>query len=557
MMAGLVAQPLATPDWQGDEGSPYIHWWRQAEFNASAAGAAGIGFLTFGHDNSGPAPRFTAYPGPDPTGHRRTLPIWKSALPTGSNARVGDPLPRQTSPAVLVVIDGDINPVHDHFRDASGAPRILAHWLMEAPFIPGSDQVPFGREIRRDEIAAASLGCTEDEALRRLGCHSLSNAFSPRGTAQISAHGTHVLDLAGGTRTGDTDAALLRTAPILAVSLPSNRLLSASGVFLEVFVDQALAWVEQRMNELAGKDWPPVIINMSYGLAAGPKDGSGHLSRRILAFLTSHPLVQVLMPAGNDGLDEGHAMLVAGGNHAKIGWIVSPSDPYSSHAEIWVNGNAPAISLVLTSPDGEMLEMPAVADADPHRPVELVSKDKKPVARIYPLGPGITENRRGYLMCVGPTRRYDPGQPVAAGGIWTVELSGAGNASAALYLQSERPLTPNSLAGHPGRLVQLSGQMARPQRDGTLNALPVGSGAQIIDGLRGSDGKVVAWSARGDRRALPPIPDGFPVMAERSPARPHLLAAGYRSGTTALVEGTSFACAAAARSALIAALSSP
>ena len=557
-MPGLVAQPMAAPDAQGDEGSAYVHWWRQVEFNAASPEAAGIGFLTFGQDGTGPAPRFAAHPGPNHPGHRRTLPIWKSALlPTGSVGRLADPLAKLTAPAVLVVIDGDINPVHDRFRDGAGKPRILAHWLMEAAYQPGSSRVPFGREIRRAEIETATVGRTEDEALRHLGCHSLSDAFAPRGTAQLSAHGTHVLDLAGGTRTGDHDAALLRTAPVLAVSLPSNRLLSASGVFLEVFVDQALTWVEQRLDEMAGNDWPPVVINLSYGLAAGPKDGSGHLSRRILAFLTRHPSVQIFMPAGNDGLGEGHAMLVAGGDHGKIGWIVSPSDPYSSHAEVWVNGNAPAISLVLTSPDGDRLEMPGLAGAGPHRPVELVSGGGKPVARIYPLGHGITENRHGYLICVAPTRRYGAGLPAAPGGIWTIALSGAGDATAALHLQSERPLTPNSLAGHPGRLVQLSGQLAKPQRDGTLNALPVGSGAQIIDCLRASDGKVVGWSARGDRLAVPPIPDGFAVRGERSPARPNLLAAGYRSGSTALVEGTSFACAAAARTALMVALTAP
>ena len=557
-MPGLVAQPVAAADWQGDEGSPYVRWWRQVEFNAGSPEAAGIGFLTFGQNDIGPAPHFAAHPGPDQHGHRRTLPIWKSALPpAGSPAGMADPLAKLAAPAVLVVIDGDINPVHDRFRDAAGAPRILAHWLMEAPYQQGATRVPFGREVRRTEIAAASLGRTEDEALRRLGCHSLSDAFAPRGTAQLSAHGTHVLDLAGGTRTGDADAALLRTAPILAVSLPSNRLLSASGVFLEVFVDQALTWVEQRLNDISGTDWPPVVINLSYGLAAGPKDGSGHLPRRILDFLTRHPSAQMFMPAGNDGLAEGHGMLVAGGDHGKIGWIVSPSDPYSSHAEVWVNGNAPAIGLVVTSPDGDRLEMTAAAGAGRHRPVELVSSGGKPVARIYPLGPGITENRRGYLICVAPTRRYSPVPATAPAGIWTIALSGAGDATAAVYLQSERPLTPNSLAGHPGRLVQLSGQLAKPQRDGTLNALPVGSGAQIIDCLRASDGKVVGWSARGDRLAVPPIPDGFAVIGERSPARPNLLAAGYRSGTTALVAGTSFASAAAARTALRVALAAP
>lgn len=556
-MPGLIAQPLAAPDWQGDEGSPYVHWWRQVEFNADAAGSAGIGFLTFGQDSTGPAPGFAAHPGPGHRGHRRSLPIWKSALPAGSGARIADALAKQAAPAVLVVIDGDINPVHDRFRDAAAGPRILAHWLMEAPYQPGSARVPFGREIRRDEIAAATFGCTEDEALRRLGCHSLTEAFAPRGTAQLSAHGTHVLGLAGGTRTGDSDAALLRTAPILAVSLPSNRLLSVSGVFLEVFADQALAWVERRLDEMAGDDWPPVVINMSYGLAAGAKDGSGHLSRRILAFLTRHPSVQILMPAGNDGLAEGHCMLVAGGTHAMIGWIVSPSDPFSSHAEVWVNGNAPAIRLVLTSPDGDRLEMPAVAGNGRHAAVELVSARKLAVARIYPLGTGADENRRGYLICVAPTRRYGPDLSPAPAGIWTVELAGAGDATAAVHLQSERPLMPNSLAGHPGRLVQLSGQMAKPQRDGTLNALPVGSGAQIIDCLTASNGKVVTWSARGDRLAVPLIPDGFPVVGERSPSRPSLIAAGYRSGSTALVAGTSFACAAASRTALIAALTTP
>lgn len=528
------------------EGSAYMHWWQEVESRAAeqddGMGQVALPWRMVPFHR--PAPGALARPGPGP-GRARRVPMWPEAIGPQANApgpAFGDPMPRAGArpAALLVVIDTAINPVHARFLDDTGAPRLLAHWQMEAAFVAGSARVRFGRENRRAEMQAALALRSEDERLAALGAQATDRPHAARGTAEIAAHGTHVLDLAAGTDPLDRSAPArgLRGVPVLAVSLPSNRLLSASGAFLGVFVDQALAWVEERLANLYGQDLPPVVVNLSYGLAAGPKDGSGAMAQRLAGFLARVPGARLCMPAGNDGAAQGHGQLTAGGE--PLGLVVLPGDNYSVFVEIWLPAGAPAgVALRIAGPAGEgaviALDGPAPAAVDLGRGGRLA-------ARLYRLDPADHAGRRGALLCIAPSDAAPASPAEAPAGLWALDLAGTplpAGMAAEVHIQSERPLRQNSRNSHPSRL-------APARAEGTISDPAAGSGAVIVAGYRASDGTPLDWSAQG-WPAVPALGPHLAAPAERSAMRRDVMAAGYRSGAVAQVAGTSFASALAAR----------
>lgn len=561
-MEVISLQPVTDPKWPAEEASAYADWWMRADPIAGAREAMMLAELVFRPVASGPE-RYSASPQvPSGTGGARRLPIWPQALPRPPQTKVpdspemvkpvaefGDALaPMSQHPAaVVVVIDTAINPVHVQFRDGAGGSRIRAHWLMESAH-DGSARVPFGREIRADQIRA-QLNVPEDVALRALGVAVFDTVMAPRETAQTSAHGTQVMALAAGTDPQDTSAAAqaLRDVPILAVSLPSNRLLSPSGVFLDAFVDQALEWVSTRLGDLFGADWPPVVLNLSYGLAAGPKDGTGYLETRIKSWLQQHPRVRMFLPAGNDGMAQGHAMLTVADGRSAIGWMVPPSDRFSTHAEVWLSGETAGARLVLTPPGMTPLHL-APGDA---AVTDLVQARVGIIGRVYDLSRTHPAGRPGFLICLAPTRAMRPDVAQAPAGLWQIGVEGAGSLRADVHLQSERSLTPGSRTNTQGRLMALAPGAAMPRREGTLNAIAVGAGAQIIDGQDMATGRPALWTSQGDGGATPPFAATEPYPADCSRARPGLIAPGYRSGSTGIVHGTSFSTALASRAELL------
>ncbi len=548
-------------DWPNGEESAYVDWWKQVENNGGARDS--LSGLTFAREtqvegDGGAITPFRVTSRGDAARSQRFLPMWPVALgpkadQVAGDVEFGDPIDAfGTHPkAIIVVIDTDINPLQERFRSRNGAPRICAHWLMEAPFLTGSNRVIFGRELRQDDFQAVEA-LTEDTALGRLGCQVLEMAQAPRGTALMEAHGTHVLDLAAGTdpMRSDAENLTLRDVPILAVSLPSNRILSPSGVFLDVFVDQALSWVQQRLTELLSDDatkWPTIAINLSYGLSAGPKDGSDPLPKRLKAFLGKHPSAKLFMPAGNDGLGKARASLTATReDETGIGWQVAAGNPFSTYAEVWFQADADlaGLTMTLSPPNGPAA---VIFPREASTAQEICPEGKEdPIARAYVLGAPNPGDRLGLILCVAPTQPHRTDRMSAPPGHWRLQVSRtASPVRLDVELQSERALRPNDNGSRPSQLVNDHKVDASPC--GTLNASAVESGAVIVAGYRCSDKQPVAWGSRGDLTNVPNFAPSVAFPADRSPSRPGLIAAGYRSGSSAIVQGTSFSTALATR----------
>lgn len=517
-----------------------------------------------------------------------------------------------TDCAIVGVIDSSIALSHARFRRIDGGTRFLSAWLMGAAWRPGA-AVPFGRELFRTELDRlmwrANVGGTIDEAAfdRAAGLTTFAHPRGDRNLETNATHGTHVADLAAGfdLRDGGQDEAR-RRLPIIAVGLPPRTSMGANGNFLEFFAIHAVEYIIDRADRIwkacgYGPDGGfPIVINLSYGLKAGPKDGH-MLVEQVIRAATRHAEqsgrpIRVILPAGNDLLSEGVAEfdLPAKGGMT-LDWRIRPEDHTPNFAEIWsgvadgAGGAHPEhpFTLRVAPPFGP--ESPVLRGKAGQRATLTDSAEPdKPLARIYcrkhdnipPTGGGGAPwHRVGYYICTAPTLNEDrlSGAP---SGRWTIEIEGEGRACA--YVQSDQTLTFGSETGllstfdHPdfnavderGRAIDafdypldgsaptLTDQPPPITRHGSLNAIGNHVESRVIGSYRATDGAPSTFSSAassepvGDGRAAPtailPGQDGA--------ARFGLLAAGSRSGSAAAMQGTSFSTALATRAVALAML---
>jgi hypothetical protein len=605
---------LVWSDWEDDpaeETSPYIDWLKTVTFDGAevkdgiSIAPLPVSRLALGEDGSGLCGSATS-PAPLPEFARP---------PEGSVMADAPDIQLTWMPdsdcAIVGVIDSAIALSHARFRRIDGGTRFLAAWLQGARWRDGA-AVPFGREVFRTEIDRlmfrATVGGTVDEAAfdRAAGVTDFDHARGDRRLENNATHGTHVADLAAGfdLRDPEMDQAR-RRLPIIAVGLPPRTSMGASGNFLEFFAIHAVAYIIDRADRIwracgYGPDGGfPIVINLSYGLQAGPKDGHMLIEEVIraanAAAAETGRVIRVILPAGNDLLSEGAAVFDVEGDQAQtLEWRLKPEDHTPNYAEVWsdvlngAGGAQPkhALSLRLAPSGGP--QSPAapgragqratlVDDADPDRPI----------ARIYcrkhdnvPPG-GQTSppwHRVGYVLCTRPTLDEDrlAGAPA---GVWNIAVSAGDGPPGArrgfAYVQSDQSLTFGSDTGlistfaHPdftahdaaGRWIDaydyptdgsapaLTDTTPPMTRRGTLNTIASLAEARVIGSYRQSDGKPSTFSSAassavvGDGRAAP----SALLPGEDGAARFGLLAAGSKSGSAAAFQGTSFSTALATR----------
>lgn len=507
--------------------------------------------------------------------------------------------------AIVGVIDSAIALAHARFRRIDGGTRFLAAWLMNGTWRAGA-AVPFGRELFRTEIDRlmwrATVGGVIDEAAfdRAAGLTQFPEPLGDRRLETNATHGTHVADLAAGfdLRDGAEDEAR-RRLPIIAVGLPPRSSMGANGNFLEFFAIHALDYIIDRADRIwqacgyGPEGGFPIVINLSYGLNAGPKDGQMLIEKVIRAATRraadSGRPIRVILPAGNDLLSEGVAeFAVTGAAPVTLDWRIRPEDQTPNFVEVW--------SDTITGDGGATPGHPlGVSIAPPFGPVSPAAKGRagqrttltddtdpgRPLARIYcrkhdnrPLSgsAGKPWHRVGYTICTAPTLVEDRTRG-APSGCWSIAVAGEGRAFA--YVQSDQTLTFGSVTGlvstfdHPGfHAVDAAGRaidaysyptdasapvltdLPPPiMRRGTLNAIGNHIESRVIGSYRATDGKPSVFSSAASSE---PVADGRAaptaiLPGEDGAARFGLLAAGSRSGSAAAMEGTSFSTALATR----------
>jgi hypothetical protein len=475
--------------------------------------------------------------------------------------------------AVVAVIDDGLAFAHQRFRDASGATRVRYFWNQDDPQTTGSTFPFWGRELDNnaiDALVAASThsGVVDEDALYRSAKQQLA--------ARRRRHGTHVMDLACGI---DPPKVAPTSPYIIAVQLPRSVVEDTSGAKLTPVVLEALHYILHRADDIAALENTaqlPVVVNLSYGLIAGPHDGSALLEAAIdqLIALRGPAPLRVVVPTGNAYLARCHTEFrlpkPAGPNRTieELRWRVQPDDRAGSSMEIWLpfptTTPPPTVDLRVTTPTG--VTSPWIG---PGGNWPWPSLGNVRFYANYPIAP--PGSRQQIVLTVAPTAALDPAlTPVAPSGTWRVEVRYNG-APIVMHAWIQRGDTPfgyplrgrQSRFDHPdyqrfirvGALKKPVGALNEedipPQsplvRRGTISAMGTGREAVVIGGFRRSDYAASRYSGSGPIVSPPGFVGPWRVgpdvtaVADDSVALHGVLAAGTRTGSVFAMDGTSVA----------------
>lgn len=377
-------------------------------------------------------------------------PIARSALPDWDfgGDRVPEVVPPDMGPpacpwppgtVVIGVIDEGIAFANQRFRLAPEESRIEAFWHQDHP-IMNPTSVDFGRELVRSEIEQLLKDHTKDDVLNETTLYRAAGLVDftrpgHKAAAWRAAHGTHVLDIAAAIPPG-CDA---RSRPIIAVELSPEAVVDTSFGLLTLPV---LAGIEYILNRAAllteeGQDPLPVVICLSYGMYAGPHDGSHAIEQAIDQLIQDDPTRRtVALPSGNSHLGRGHASFgfPAAQPLAEVALPLRllPDDLTQSSVEIWLPFGG------LTAPIGDRVQLALVAprglSVDPpvewlgeniNAPLEIKDEAGNLVAWAAYTFMGPPTSRGVFTIEFRPTMRlapYPADPPVAPAGTWSIRL---------------------------------------------------------------------------------------------------------------------------------------
>ena len=479
---------------------------------------------------------------------------------------------------VVGIIDHGINIAHERFRFGPGATRVAFAWDQGGRY-DDRGAVPFGRAFQAHEIDDVLQRChgDETEVLRQLDLVDFTRPGA-RPLAAAHSHGTHVLDLAAGA-----DPGAAADAPIIiAVNLPPVVAREPSGTFLGMFFIQGVEYILNCARSLP--DVGPLYLNFSFALSGGPRRGRHILERSLAGLIELNaelggPDVTVVMPAGNRNVAGGHLVrhMARAGDRAAITWQLQPGDATSNILEIWLSAPAaglgfdPDIRLEITPPGGAPIEAVFDAGAAAARTLRMGGQVIGRVTREAPLRGVVADD--GSVVLTVILAATDPGlsgRIPAPPGPWALRVS----TEAACEVTLEAwVLRDDTIAGFTDNGRQsyildpaqdLRDARGLPlaedppaasdglRRAGTLNALTTSDAPWLVTvGAATGAGGTTRTDPSAALYSGTPLPEDSPLnldervdvsaIAERSPVRGGVLAAGTLSGSCKAMGGTSAA----------------
>lgn len=467
----------------------------------------------------------------------------------------------QPGTCIVAVIDDGLAFAHERFRkfDNKGQPatRFKYFWNQDdtttAALPPGFG---YGRELTDTKIDH-SLGANswsgivdEDMVYRELG---------QKLAARRLTHGTHVMDIACGLDPLKVEA---NSPYLIGVQLPGWVTRETSGGLLTPAALDALHFILNRADQIASDESTAtlqVVVNLSYGIIAGPHDGSSLLERAIDQLIATREIpLRVVFPAGNYYLARCHARFdLAAGARRKLRWRIQPDDKAESRLDVWLPELTPSqvrpkLLARLTSPTGEV--SPWVPPGGVFPPPSLGNS----LYQIFYVDTGAGRPQISFF--VAPTAEASTSPRVAPSGTWLVELKNTGTA-VTIDTWVQRGDTPFGYppAGRQSRLddpgyvrFRASGHDEEDDvgpspisRAGTINALATGQQTIVVGGYRESDRTPSKYSGAGPVATpaivLPRTGPDVSAIADESVVKHGILAAGTRSGSVAAMNGTSVA----------------
>lgn len=419
----------------------------------------------------------------------------------------------------------------------------------------------YGREIHADRLQAMAerlqaprgdeTPSIEESAAYR-GIDHLIDYDDPRRRVWYATHGSHVLDVAGGTTdplSGLSDAA--GEAPLVFVQLASMTAADSSGASLAGHVLDAVRWALWQCKADA-----PVVVSISYGSRAGPHDGHSLIETAFDELLRERSNnFAIVLAAGNARQQGCHVRrMLAPQRSALLRCEVAAGDTTDTFVEAWyrpppagwqVQARVRGPDRVWTQPraaDGQVLQRDAAAGDGV---VAMLRHESRP-----PGGDGLCV----VLLALAPTAApSDVPCPLAAPGVWEIELMlvrdpnatvaapGAPQVEVNAWIERD---DPGTVAGAlPHRFLDL----AVDDDLDTLSSLATGELTVVAGGFRRSTGRSAEYSSVGPQRGRSsPVP--FVLGAcEEDDVNLDVPAAAVRSGDRWRMNGTSVAAPAVAR----------
>jgi hypothetical protein len=460
-------------------------------------------------------------------------------------------------PAMVVmgVIDDAIAFAHERFDTVGDGTRVEYCWL----------QGP-GIFLDKTQIDDLLDNYPDEEDLYRAAGQYDFHSSEHKSAAWRVAHGTHVMDLACGFDPADNR----EDRPIVCVQLPVAETAEENPGNLFVWIALAIDYIVNCAIAIAEANQvePRVVINLSYGLLAGPHDGTHDIEQYIDDMIVHCEnqlgvTLRVVLPSGNSYLSRIHASFsfAAGPPNRALTWCVQPDDRTPSFLEVWLPSPCPPpgnsrITLRITSPTGAFME------TDEHGPPVEIAGPADPYAWAF-WAEWLPSDRSRFVVMVQSTAHPDPSSPVAQlapAGRWQVELTHTGGLAADelvdVWIQRDDQIYGFPLRGrqsyfddpdyerfdHAGRDQEFDNN-SLVQREATINSMATGNLTIVLGGYLGKEELPAKYSAAGGWPPPPPRPRWPDAMTVSEDSRIHtgVRAAGSHSGSVVTMGGTSVA----------------
>lgn len=440
-------------------------------------------------------------------------------LPPG--LQPGELLPPEARPerpenaAVIAVIDEGLPFAQPHLNA-----HLASIWMMSGD---RRGAVPFGVEITGTDMAQPLPGRAQLlDAAGRYDELGVSDIGSPSGRRMrgYRTHGSSVMSIAV--------EGLGREHPVIGVGFPAEVVRDTSGALLPFFILLGVLHVLSRTRALSnelGKSCGadalalPAVINISYGVLSGPKDGSDPLSSALDALcdparpaISGLGPVHVVWPMGNGRQAQSHARITP--ETGPLSLHLQPDDRTPSYVSL--RADAPedgsfGLRAALCLP-GDTEWTPTPADPTPGTRISLPLPDGSTAHAYFKRETPETGSARDFvLLAFGPTVRWDyrdDGLPV---GRWGLKAEATGVVE--VFVQRDDSLVELRSGGRQSRLGHDSyrrwtaaGREIECDKDGpkspilrvrSFNAFAASTHVWRVGGISEREQRVVPYSGLG------------------------------------------------------------
>jgi subtilisin family serine protease len=273
------------------------------------------------------------------------------AEPDGDREQSGTPADYSRRPdgvqgtgrgCVVAALDWGVDVAHPCFKRPDGTTRIVALWDQrgDEPPQPGN-RWGYGRIFTGADIDRALATGHPYQAL----------AYDPADAAQRGgAHGTHVLDIAGGSGEGGGMPGVAPEADLVFVHLArTTEVLSPGNLGDSASVLEALDFVFSTAGDR------PCVVNMSVGAHGGPHDGTTLVELGIDRAVSLASGRVVVNSAGNYRVKRAHTTgRVPAEGERLVRFEVPASDPSESELEVFY-GHIDQFSVEVIGPSGNVM----------------------------------------------------------------------------------------------------------------------------------------------------------------------------------------------------------